>query len=158
MHGLVGPGDLGKTPHIYSMPASSSTFYPLIEITFYNYKENQTLFQEMSGTLTIEFIPCLDFEMIKNLENCLLVFDDSPVDTENSIAFSSNTTCSIKATGRVRLILTQHMLFYSNHHETYSKLIISVDNWNNWIFFEKPVRGPPRGHSSVTYWFRYEYK
>ena len=25
----------------------------------------------------IDFLPCLEFEMIKNLENCLLVFDDS---------------------------------------------------------------------------------
>ena len=113
---LVGPGGSGKTRLIYSMLASPTTFYPPIEKTFYFYKEYQPLFQEMCERLNIEFIPCLDFEMIKNLENCLLVFDDSceenkrlsnlqlPVDTENSIAFSSNTTYSIKASGRVQLI------------------------------------------------------
>ena len=31
----------------------------------------------MSERLNIEIVPCLDFEMIKNLENCLLVFDNS---------------------------------------------------------------------------------
>ena len=74
---LVGPGGSGKTRLIYSMLASPTTFYPPIEKTFYFYKEYQPLFQEMSESLNIEFIPCLDFEMIKNLENCLLVFDDS---------------------------------------------------------------------------------
>ena len=116
---LVGPGGSGKTRLIYSMLASHTTFYPPIEKTFHFYKQYQPLFQEMSEKLNIEFIPCLDFEMIKNLENCLLVFDDScgrftknkywsnlqlPVDIGNSIAFSSNTIYSIKASGRAQLI------------------------------------------------------
>ena len=101
------------------MLASPTTFYPSIEKTFYFYKEYQPLFQEISERLNIEFIPCLDFEMIKNLENCLLVFDDSCEEIyqeqafvklavagrhSKPIAFSSNTTYSIKASGRVQLI------------------------------------------------------
>ena len=31
----------------------------------------------MAEELNIEFVPCLDFSMIKKLEDCLLVFDDS---------------------------------------------------------------------------------
>ena len=31
----------------------------------------------MVEKLNIEFVPCLDFEMFKKLENCLLVSDDS---------------------------------------------------------------------------------
>ena len=31
----------------------------------------------MSEKLDIEFIPCIDFEMINKLLDCLLVFDDS---------------------------------------------------------------------------------
>ena len=62
----LGPGGSGKTRLIYSMLASPTTFYPPIEKTFYFYKEYQPLFQEMSERLNLEFIPCLDFEMIKN--------------------------------------------------------------------------------------------
>ena len=70
----------------------------------------------MSERLNIKFIPCLDFEMIKNLENCSLVFEDFceeiyqeqafvklAVAGRNSIEFSSNTTSSIKASSRVQL-------------------------------------------------------
>ena len=74
---IVGPGGSGKTRLIYSMLASPTTFSPPISKTYYFYKEYQPLFNEMSEKLGIEFIPCLDFEMIKNLENYLLVFDDS---------------------------------------------------------------------------------
>ena len=70
---LVGPGSSGNTRLIYLMLVSPTT----IEKTFYFYKEYQPLFQQMSERLNIEFIPYLDFEIIKNLENCLLVFDDS---------------------------------------------------------------------------------
>ena len=74
---LVGPGCSGKTRLFYSILASPTTFYTPIEKTFYFHQEYQPLFQEMFERLNIEFIPCLDFELIKNLENCLLVFDDS---------------------------------------------------------------------------------
>ena len=59
------------------MLASPTTVCPPIEKTFYVYKEYQSLFQELSDRLNIEFIPCLDFKMIKNLESCSLVFDDA---------------------------------------------------------------------------------
>ena len=74
---LVGPGGSGKTRLNYSMLASPTKLYPPIEKTFYFHKENQPRFQKMSERLNIELIPCLDFEMIKNLENYLLVFDNS---------------------------------------------------------------------------------
>ena len=73
---LVGPWGSGKTRVILSMLASPTTIYPPIEKTFYYDKKYQQLFQEMSKRLRIEFIACLDFEMIKNLESCLLVFDN----------------------------------------------------------------------------------
>ena len=87
---LVGSGGSGKSHLIYWMLASP-TFYPkkhFIEKTFLFYKENQPLFQNMSERLNIEFIACLDFKMIKNLENCLLVFDDSCEETYQEQAFA----------------------------------------------------------------------
>ena len=71
---LVGPGGSGNTRLIFSMLASPTTFYPPIEKTFYFYKEYQPLFQEMSERLNIEFIPCLDFEMIKKFGKLFVSF------------------------------------------------------------------------------------
>ena len=113
---LVGPGCPCKTRLIYSMLTSPSTFCsPIEKKTFYVYKVFQPLFQEMSERLNIEFIPCLDFEMIRNFEIYLLVFDDSCEETcvyqtcsrrytqETTLHFRQ-TSYSIKASGRVRLI------------------------------------------------------
>ena len=72
---LVGPGGWSKTRLMFAMLASPTTFYPKIQKAYYYYKEFQPLF--IIEKLNIEFVPCLDFEMIKKLENCLLVFDDS---------------------------------------------------------------------------------
>ena len=84
---LVGPGGSGELL-VHSMLASP-TFYPPIEKTFYDYKEYQPLFQEMSERLNIESIPCVDFEMIKILKNKRLSNLQLPVDTGNSVAFLS---------------------------------------------------------------------
>ena len=73
---VVGPGGSGKTRLIFSMLASR-TFRPSFKKTFDFYKEYQPLFNEMAKKLNIEFVPCLDFSVIKKLEDCVLVFDDS---------------------------------------------------------------------------------
>ena len=39
-------------------------------------RRHQPLFIEMAKKLNIEFVPCLNFNVIKKLD-CLLVFDDS---------------------------------------------------------------------------------
>ena len=72
---VVGPGGSGKTRLISSMLASE-TFHPAFAKSYCFYKEYQPLFTEMAQKLNIEFVPCLEFEMIKDLKNCLLVFDD----------------------------------------------------------------------------------
>ena len=63
----------------FSMLASK-TFRPSFNKTFYFYRKCQSSFSEMARKLNIELIPCLDFNMIKKLEDCLLVFDDSCVE------------------------------------------------------------------------------
>ena len=70
---LVGPGSSGYVCHIsitlnFSSQASKNLLL---------HKECQPLFKEIAEKLNIEFVPCLDLEMIKKFGNCLLVFDDS---------------------------------------------------------------------------------
>ena len=74
---IVGPSGSGKSRLIFSMLASSTTFEPPADKIYYFYKDYQPLFKEMEEKLNIEFLSCLNFQMIKSLENCMLVFDDS---------------------------------------------------------------------------------
>ena len=136
----VGPGDSGKTRLIFAMLASPTTFISSCKKTYYFNKEYQPLLKEMAEKLNIEFVPCLDFEMIEKLENCLLVFEDSCEEIypekefmivvagrqRRFIAFSSNIIF-IRASGRVLLTSIQHTSYLSLH-VMFSKLITLVDN------------------------------
>ena len=73
---VVGPGGSGETRLVFSMLASQ-TFHSGFSKVFYCYKEYQPLFSEIEKDLYVEFVPCLDFDMIKYLEDCLLIFDNS---------------------------------------------------------------------------------
>ena len=128
---IVGPGGSGKTRLIYSMLASPTTFSPGIEKTYYFYKEYQPLFKEMNEKLGIEFIPCLDFEMIKSLENCLLVFDDSCEEI-----YQENEFVKLAVAGRHKkghCIFIKHNLFHQ------SKWSRTLDlNTKHVILFKSP--------------------
>ena len=127
---LVGPGGSGKTRLIYSMLASPTTFYPPIEKTFYFHKEYQPLFQEMSERLNIEFNPCLGFEMIKNLENCLLVFDDS------CEIYQEQAFVKLAVAGRHRKL---HCIFVKHNLFHQSKWSRTIDlNTTHVILFKSP--------------------
>ena len=91
----------------------------------------------MAKKLNIEFVPCLDFSMIKNLEDCLLVFDDSCEEIyqekefvklavagrhKSSLHFRE-TIYFIRVSGRVPLTSIQLTSFCSSHHAIYNKLI-----------------------------------
>ena len=92
----------------------------------------------MSENLNIEIVPCLDFEMIKNLENCLLVFDNSCEKIFQKEAFfklavegAQETPLHFRQIQLIpskELINTTHVIFFSNHHETSSKMTISADD------------------------------
>ena len=73
---VAGPSGSGKTRLIFSMQ-SSKTFYPRFEQIYYFYGDFQLEFKEVEKKMNIEFINCLDFEIIKTLQDCLLNFDDS---------------------------------------------------------------------------------
>ena len=128
---LVGPGGSGKTRLIFAMIASPTTFYPKLQKTYYFYKEYQPLFKEMAGKLNIEFVPCLDFEMIKKLENCLLVFDDSCEEIYQEKEF-----VKIAVAGRhkkIHCIFVKHNLFHQ------SKWSRTIDlNTTHVVLFRSP--------------------
>ena len=108
---VVGPGGSGKTGIFFSMLASK-TFRPSFRKTFYFYKEFQPLFNEMAKKLNKEFVPCLDFSMIKKLEDCLLVLDDSCEENYQEKEFAK-----LAVAGRhkkVHCIFVRHNLFHQS--------------------------------------------
>ena len=127
---VVGPSGSGKTRLIFSMLASQ-TFYPKFEKIYYFYKEFQPIFKEMSEKLVIEFVPCLDFQMIKELRECLLVFDDSCEEIYQEKEF-----VKLALAGRhknVHCIFVKHNLFHQ------SKLSRTIDlNTTHIILFKSP--------------------
>ena len=110
---VVGPSGSGKSRLIFKMLASPTTFKPTLGKIYYFYKEYQPLFKEMQDKIEdIEFLPCLEFEMIKNLENCLLVFDDSCKEIYQEKEF-----VKLAVSGRhkkVNCIFVKHNLFHQS--------------------------------------------
>ena len=85
----------------------------------------------MAEKLNIEFVPCLDFEMIKKLENCLLVFDDSCEEIYQEKEF-----VKIAVAGRhkkIHCIFVKHNLFHQ------SKWSRTIDlNTTHVVLFKSP--------------------
>ena len=85
----------------------------------------------MSERLNIEFIPCLDFEMIKNLENCLLVFDDSCEEI-----YQEQAIVKVAVAGRHRKL---HCIFVKHNLFHQSKWSRTIDlNTTHVILFKSP--------------------
>ena len=84
----------------------------------------------MSERLNIEFFPCLDFEMIKNLENCLLVFDDS------CEIYQEQAFVKLAVAGRHRKL---HCIFVKHNLFHQSKWSRTIDlNTTHVILFKSP--------------------
>ena len=129
---VVGPSGSGNTRLIFKMLASPTTFKPAFGKIYYFYKEYQSLFKEMQDKIEdIEILPCLEFEMIKNLENCLLVFDDSCEEIYQKKEF-----VKLAVSGRhkkVNCIFVKHNLFHQ------SKWSRTIDlNTTHIILFKSP--------------------
>ena len=73
---IIGPGGSSRARLIFAMLASPTIFIPSFKEPTTFTKKISKLFKEMVEKLSIEFVPCLDFEMINKLENCGLVSDD----------------------------------------------------------------------------------
>ena len=121
---VVGPRGCGKTRLVKDM-LTSHTFYPQFEAIYYLYEESQSLFQEVSRELNIQFIPTVDFQMIEHLHNCLLIFDDNLHDFYDSKGFLKLATSARHR--NVHVIYMKHNLFFSQ--STQRQLISTQHTW-----------------------------
>ena len=84
----------------------------------------------MPEKLNIDFVPCFNFEMIKKLENCLLVFDDSCEEIYREREF-----VKIAVAGRhktIHCIFVKHNLFHQ------SKWSRTIDFNTTHVLFKSP--------------------
>ena len=127
---VVGPSGCGKTRLIFSM-LTGSTFQPKFQKIYFFYREYQQLYSEIKSKIDIEFVQTLDFELIKKLNNCLLIFDDSCEEI-----FEEKDFCKIAVSGRhkkVHVIFVKHNLFHQ------SKQSRTIDlNTTHYILFNSP--------------------
>ena len=114
---IVGPSGCGKTQLIHRMLKGKS-FYPRFDKIYFFYQEWQPIYQNMQMELNIQFVPCVDFDMIVNLTDCLLILMihakkfmrtsvfqklQRRVDTKIYMLFTSNIICFIKVNIREQL-------------------------------------------------------
>lgn len=110
---IVGPSGCGKSQLIHEM-LKGQTFYPKYEKIYFFYRESQPLYTKMMEELNIEFVPCINFDLIETLENCLLVFDDSCEEIYEDRRF-----LKIAISGRhkkLHVIFIKHNLFHQSKH------------------------------------------
>ena len=127
---VVGPSGSGKTRLIFSM-LTSKTFYPRFQKIYYFYREFQQIFKEVEKRMNIEFISCLDFDLIKTLQECLLIFDDSCEEI-----YQDKNFARIAVSGRhrgINCIFVKHNLYHQ------SKWSRTIDlNTTHIILFNSP--------------------
>ena len=114
----------------------------------------------------IEFLPCLEFEMIKNLEKYLLVFDDSGEEICQDKEFvklavsgrHKKVNCIFvkhnlfrRASGHAQLISTRLISFSSNHHGIFSKLMFLVDSRTIPSSFEIAIKRPQMNRLVISW-------
>ncbi len=125
---VVGPSGSGKTNLILKM-LKGTTFYPKYEAIYYFYRELQPQFQ--SAPTNIEFVRFVNFDITKNLENCLLIFDDSCEEIFNDKEF-----VKIVTSGRHRGI---HVIYVKHNLFQQSKFSRTLDlNTTHIILFKSP--------------------
>ena len=124
---IVGPSGSGKTELIFKL-LKGKTFHPKFQRAIYFYKEIQPIYSEKSITHSIDltFIKFNGFDSLRNLENILLVFDDSCEEIYNDKDFVKLATA-----GRHRgldVIYVKHTLFQQSRWSRTIDLITSHIN------------------------------
>lgn len=135
---IVGPSGCGKTQLIHRMLKGKS-FYPRFDKIYFFYQEWQPIYQNMQMELNIQFVPCVDFDMIVNLTDCLLIFDDSCEEIYEDKRFSK-----IATSGRhknLHVIYVKHNLFHQSKHSR------TIDLNNTHVILFKS----PRDVNQITY-------
>ena len=105
---VCGPSCCGKTELIFKM-LLVGTFFPEFQIIYYFYQHYQPKFQSLEKKLNIHFKKFSNFELISELENCLLVFDDSCEEIFNDKEFSKLATAGRHR--NISVIYVKHNLF-----------------------------------------------
>ena len=113
---LVGPSGSGKTQLILEM-FTSGTFQPEFDKILYFYQHRQPIYDTMMSQVNnIEFINCIDFDMIENLPidgtNYLLVFDDSCSEISKSLRFEKIATAGRHK--KLNVIYIKHNLYHKS--------------------------------------------
>lgn len=113
---LVGPSGSGKSQLIHEM-LRNGTFQPAFDKIIYFYQYYQTLYSQMLADVdNMEFIKCVDFEMINNLPNdgtnYLLIFDDSCAEISRSKEFEKLATAGRHK--KLNVIYIKHNLFHKS--------------------------------------------
>jgi ABC-type dipeptide/oligopeptide/nickel transport system ATPase component len=143
---VVGPSGCGKSLLIYKMLAGT-TFYPKFENIYFFYQEYQPLYDMMKRSLNIEFISCIDFEMISKLTDCLLVFDDSCEEIYEKKEFLKIATAGRHK--KLAVIYVKHNLFHQSKNSrtidlntTHVIIFKSPRDINQIAYFGKQINKP----------------
>ena len=86
-----------------------STFSPKFLSIFYFYQHEQPKFKSLEAKLNIQFTKFSSFDLISELENCLLVFDDLCEENFNDKEFSKLATAGRHK--NISVIYVKHSLF-----------------------------------------------
>ena len=105
---VCGPSCCGKTELIFRM-LLESTFSPKFFSSFYFYQHEQPKFKSLEAKLNIQFTKFSSFHLISELENCLLVFDNSCEEIFNDKEFSKLATAGRHK--NISVIYVKHNLF-----------------------------------------------
>ena len=73
---VVGPSSCGKTDLIFKM-RQGKTFFPKFDSVILLYRELQPIYVTFDQKLGVNLKTFVDLKFTQNIENCLLIFDDS---------------------------------------------------------------------------------
>ena len=94
---------------LFSEFYSKALFSPKFFSIFYFYQHEQPKFKSLEAKLNIQFTKFPSFDLISELENCLLVFDDSCEEIFNDKEFSKLATAGRHK--NISVIYVKHNLF-----------------------------------------------
>ena len=127
---LVGPSGSGKTQLVFQM-LFGGTFYPQIQSTYYFYREYQPIFSKVEQLINIQFVQFSSFDITKDLNNCLLVFDDSCEEIYKDKEF-----VKIATSGRHRNL---HVIYIKHNLFQQSRWSRTIDlNTTHIVLFKSP--------------------
>ena len=134
---VCGPSCCGKTELISRILLENTSSAKFLSI-FYFYQHEQPKYKSLEAKLNIQFNKFSSLDLISELENSLLVFEDSCEEVFNDKEFSKLATAGRhkntsvyyvkhnlfnKVNSHELLILIQHSSFYLNHPVTFNRLV-----------------------------------